>query len=104
MGVGNELGQCIDEGLKLKLNSCFAREDLGSNRLGTEFGKLVKIARSEARKTPVHMQLQTFLARLSPQPPKLIADTQLPSSGNVALEAAEAIVLGILDILVPPAY
>ncbi len=104
LGVANELAQCLGEGIKSKLNSCFSGEDLGSNRLGAEFGRSVAIARAEARPTPVHQQLQAFLVRIAPQPPKAIGAAQLPGAGNTALESVGAIVIGILDILVPDAY
>jgi hypothetical protein len=104
LGVGNEIAQCIDEGLKSKLNSCFSREDLGSNRLGAEFGRLVKIAQAENRKMPIYQQLNSFLRRVAPAPPKAIGGTELPGAGTNFLESAAAIVAGIIDILLPEAY
>lgn len=104
LGVANELSQCIDEGLRLKLNSCFSREDLGSNRLGAEFGRSIAMAQSEAGRGLVHQQLQRFLNGIGAQPPKAIGNIQLPSRGNTGLESLGAIVIGLLDILVPDAY
>jgi len=104
LGVINEMSQCIDEGMKFKMNSCFSREDLGSNRLGAEFGRIIKIAQSEASTVPMHQQLQSFLGRVAPQPPKTITSIQLPGVGNIAKESLAAIVVGIVDLLFPEAY
>jgi hypothetical protein len=104
LGVGNELAQCVDEGLRSKMNSCFAREDLGSNRLGAEFGRLITIRRAEASRESVSQHLRRFLARETPQPPKAIGDAELSSPVQVMFESVGAIVTGILDALVPDAY
>ncbi|UCF06526.1 MAG: peptidoglycan-binding protein [bacterium] len=104
LGVANEIGQCVDEGLKLKLNSCFSREDLGSNRLGAEFGRTLLIARSEANQMRVHQQLRVFLAKLAPKPPKAIGNTELPGPFSIVSESVTALVIGIIDVLIPDAY
>jgi hypothetical protein len=104
LGVANELGQCVEEGLESKLNSCFAREDLGSNRLGAEFGRWVTTKRAEARRDPVSQLLAEFLARNAPKAPNTLADAQLTSDVGIVGETLSAIAIGILDALIPDAY
>ena len=43
-GLAVEINQCFS---KKQFDSCFAREDLGSNRLGAEFGRFVKARLAE---------------------------------------------------------
>jgi hypothetical protein len=104
LGVANEVAQCVDEGLKLQLNSCFSREDLGSNRLGAEFGRALLIARSEAKQIRVHRELRAFLTKLAPKPPKAIGNTELPGPLSIVTESVTALVLGILDVMIPDVY
>jgi hypothetical protein len=104
LGVANELMQCVDEATHRKMNSCFAREDLGSNRLGAEFGKLVIIRKAEASRESVSQLLSGYLVRVAPQPPKAIADVALSGAPAVLAETIAAIVLGLLDAIVPEAY
>jgi len=104
LGVANEIGQCIDEATRLELNSCFAAEDLGSNRLGAEFGRSVAVAGSEASRRPVSRQLRDYLERLSPNPPMAVGDSDLPGPVQTGAEALWAVVVGILDVLIPDVY
>lgn len=103
LGLANEVLQCVDEGLKSKLNSCFSAEDLGSNRLGADFGRAAKVARAEASRTPLHAQLQEFLRARDPKAPIYLDRTELPGPGQVAGESLQAIVTGLMDLLVPDA-
>lgn len=104
LGVLNELKQCLGEGLQSQMQSCFSREDLGSNRLGAEFGRRLKIATAERRNSKISAQLSMFLAGLEPQEPKAISQAAMPGSLHVAREGFVAIVITIIDALIPDAY
>lgn len=104
LGVANELSQCVDELLRQRLNSCFSPEDLGSNRLGAEFGRSLLISAAENSRASVSQQLQTFLAKLAPQPPRSAGHAALPGFWGTAAESTAAIAMGILDAIIPDAY
>jgi hypothetical protein len=86
------------------MNSCFSQEDLGSNRLGAEFGRWLTIKRAENNREPVSTLLKQFLEREVPKPPKAVAEVELSSGLRVAAESLSAIAIGILDALIPEAY
>ncbi len=104
LGVTNEVAQCIDESSKGKLNSCFAREDLISNRLGARFGEIVVIRRAEASTKTVAAMLNTFLHSLQPMPPSAVSKMKMQSNTEVFLEAVGAVLKSLADALVPSAY
>lgn len=104
LGVGNEVFQCIDELSSLKINSCFSPEDLGSNRLGAEFGQLVKIREAERSSQKVSDLLARFLNELQPIPAASIHTAKTSGRWDVALETLTAIFAGIGDLLIPSAY
>ena len=104
LGVLNEVGQCVSEGAKLKLNSCFSKEDLISNRLGAKFGENIVISRSQNSKKKVADQLSTFLTNLNPMPASDIRKMQMPTKGDVFLESVGAVLKSLADALVPSAY
>jgi len=104
LGVGNEVAQCVDEATRGQLNSCFAREDLGSNRLGAEFGRAVTIARAEGSRVPIHEMLRTYLRQFVPLSPRSVEQVRMPSNSGVVREALTAILLGVYDFLVHDAY
>ena len=103
-GVLNEVAQCIDEATKQKLDSCFSREDLVSNRLGARFGETLVISQSEANGDSVADELSAYLVRLGPLAPSDIAKLNVPSAGANVLELGGAMLQGLADILVPKAY
>ncbi|XZE32451.1 peptidoglycan-binding domain-containing protein [Pirellulaceae bacterium SH501] len=100
-GLGNELSQCISEGLESKMNSCFSREDLGSNRLGAAFGHKVRL---DQRETPVPQLFTEFIVTVKPLSPDRLSQVQLPSRWDLFLESLMAIVHGLDDLLIPEAY
>lgn len=104
LGLGNELGQCVSETLAWKLNSCFAAEDLGSNRLGAAFGELVKVRQAEGSSQTVSALLAAYLAGLQPAPVETLQTIQTAGRWDVALEALTAFVAGLGDLLLPRAY
>ncbi len=104
LGLANEIGQCLDEATKLKLNSCFSQEDLGSNRLGAAFGALVRRREAENSQTPLHDLLRQYLADLQPLSPEQTHRIKLPGRWDLFVESMSAIFHGIGDSLVPPAY
>jgi len=104
LGVGNEVSQCMSEAYAGKFNSCFSKEDLGSNRLGAEFGELVKVKEAEASNQKVSQLLRTYLARSQPVGPEKVSTIKTSGRWDQALEVLSAIVAGIGDILVPRAY
>jgi hypothetical protein len=104
LGVGNELAQCFQEAVARKLNSCFSAEDLGTNRLGAEFGELVKVRESMAGGQRVSQLLREYLTRLKPAAPDQASSVSMSSGWEVAAEALTAILAGIGDIIIPRAY
>ena len=104
LGVGNEVAQCMSEAYEGKFNSCFSKEDLGSNRLGAEFGELVKVKEAEASTQKVSQLLRAYLAKSQPVGPDKVSSIKTAGRWDQALEALAAIVAGIGDILVPRAY
>jgi hypothetical protein len=104
LGVTNEIRQCIGEAVAVKLNSCFAREDLGSNRLGAAWGELVKRRESEASKLQMHQLLRQHLAKEKPILPQHAKKAKVAGRWDVFVEGIAALFSGISDILVPPAY
>jgi Putative peptidoglycan binding domain len=104
LGVGNEVGQCVGEGIASKLNSCFAAEDLGSNRLGAGFGELLKVREAERRAPKINQLLREYIAKYQPLPPEKINLIKTAGRWDVALEALAGIVAGVGDILIPRAY
>ena len=104
LGLLNEVGQCVDEGVKRKLNSCFSKEDMISNRLGARFGENIVIKRSQASQKSVADLLATYLASLGPMPVSDIQKLKMPTSGDVFLESVGAVLKSLSDMLVPSAY
>jgi hypothetical protein len=104
LGVGNEIGQCVGEAIQWKLNSCFSPEDLGSNRLGAEFGELLKIREATAAKPKVSQLLREYFAKLQPVGPDNVNAIKTPGRWDLALETLVAVLGGIGDVLVPRAY
>ncbi len=111
LGVRNEVFQCGSElkralhiGDAAKIDSCFSREDLGSNRLGAEFGCLIVITGAEDSRRSVHQQLRRYLNGLRPLSPHDTEKIKMPSNTRVLLEVLAATVLGPYDLLVPDAY
>ena len=81
LGVGNELLQCANELTNWNHQSCFAREDLFSNRLGAEFAAPIKLD------TPnIAGRLEAFLSRYQPVPTNVIQQIQLQSTFQIAGE------------------
>jgi hypothetical protein len=111
LGVGSETLQCGEE-LKralhiadaAKIESCFSREDLASNRLGGEFGRLAAIAEAERSPKPVHEQLRGYMHGLWPLSLQDTEKIKMPANMRVALEVLAATLLGLYDVLVPDAY
>ena len=104
LGVGLELFQCVEEGIARKINSCFSREDLGSNRLGAAFGEYLVARESEASRLALHQHLRTFLTGLKPVAPELVQKANAPGGWHTVVEVLGAIASGISDILIPRAY
>jgi hypothetical protein len=103
-GVANEVVQCVDEGTAFKLNSCFAKEDLSSNRLGVEFGERVVRSGTMPSRRPISQMLDQFLAELNPAPPRALRTVKLPTHADVATELFTTVLLGTYEIVVPSAY
>jgi hypothetical protein len=104
LGVANEVQQCVGEAVAQKFNSCFAAEDLGSNRLGAQFGEHVKVREAEASKQKVSQLLREYLLRVQPAAPDQVHAVKTASRWDIALETLAAIVAGIGDFLIPRAY
>lgn len=104
LGLLNELGQCVDELSKRQINSCFAREDLGSNRLGADFGRFVKARVAENSRKPVSEMFRDYLAQFGPETASSVSRVKMPGGGAVSLEALAAILLGVYDAMIPDAY
>ena len=104
LGVGNEISQCFNEAIAWKLNSCFSEEDLGSNRLGAEFGEFVNIRENEASTQKISQLLREYLIKYHPITPDKVSSIKTSGRWDVAMETLAAIVAGIHDILVPRAY
>lgn len=106
-GVANELIQCVGEGyaalrLKQQAKSCFSNEDLGSNRMGVQFGELVQQARVEKREDTVASLLDRYLSRFLPLSDVKLGKLQLNAGSAVAREMLLAVVLGLREL--SPAY
>jgi hypothetical protein len=104
LGVCNEIGQCLTESSAAKVKSCFAAEDLGSNRLGAGFGELLKVREAEARAPRVSQLLREYIAKYRPLSPDKTSAIRTADRWDVAMEALAAVVAGLGDILVPRAY
>ena len=107
LGLGNEFKQCIDEIIAKRINSCFSKEDLTSNRLGAEFGKLLKIAKSMNSKRSVSDNLNVFLLRYQPvyfEEELRGKINEMPSGKYTAIEALAAVALWFYDLLIPDTY
>lgn len=104
LGVANELGQCLDEGLASQLNSCFSIEDLGTNRLGALFGELIRIREAEASQRTVSQYLRAYLIGLLPVSSQQVAAIQTQGRWDIAVEILLATKAWLGDLLVSPAY
>ncbi|MEO0388795.1 MAG: hypothetical protein AAF281_14945, partial [Pseudomonadota bacterium] len=104
LGLVNELAQCTGEAARLKLNSCFAAEDMGSNRLGAAYGKRVRIATAEAQGLPAHLILRRFLDARGPKAPIRLPGVAMPGPATQVEEGLGALGAWVLDLLVPSAY
>lgn len=107
LGLLFELTQCLDEATRSRLQSCFSREDLMSNRLGAEFGRTITIAESTRSKEPVSQLLRRYLVRLHPV--SLGSELQpvikrLPSPVQVPFEGVVAMLIWLYDAAIPAAY
>ena len=99
LGVLAEVSQCIDEVAIQKLNSCFSREDLISNRLGARFGEMLIIEQSQAGRKNIAELLFTYLISLEPISASKISKINMPSAGNNVTEAVGAVLKSLADIL-----
>ncbi len=104
LGVLNEVKQCIGEAAAKKMNSCFSKEDLHSNRLGADFGELLVIKRAERSVTPVANLLETFLKSKKPMPSSQVQKLRVQGDFEVVGEALSAVLRSISDFLIPSAY
>lgn len=104
LGVINEVDQCLSEMDQAHFNSCFAREDLVSNRLGAEFGRALKIERSQRSTSTMATLLQRFLLVRQPVRATIVEHVTAPTRASVAKEGFIALFLGIYDLVVPDAY
>jgi hypothetical protein len=104
LGVANEVSQCVSEGIERKLNSCFSREDLGSNRLGADFGERLRIKDAEATRLPVSQHLGKYLDSLKPVAPERVNQMRAPTGWHTVVEVLSAIASGLGDLLVSRAY
>ena len=106
LGLANEVFQCLDEASRAHLNSCFAREDLGSNRLGAAFAREVTILQSTNRLRSLADTLDAYLSRVAPQPTlsRRSAAPPLPGLGGQLLESVRVIGHFLDDLLLPKAY
>lgn len=101
VGVGNEIAQCLHEAVRLKINSCFSPEDLGSNRLGAEFAH--KLRQSPVGQSPEKV-LADLLMALTPMLPHTIATAKLQNRWDLFLEALAGILHGLDDLFFPEAW
>jgi hypothetical protein len=104
LGVGNEIRQCVDEASRRAMNSCFSGEDLGSNRLGADFGELVTVQVSMASTKSLSQLLRDYLAALRPVAPHQVNSMKRPGRWDQAVEMLWAIGSGMSDLLIPRAY
>ena len=104
LGVVNEISQCIDETAKLKLESCFAFEDLASNRLGVEFAEMVIRYQSNNAKINHGDLLKIFLANLDPLPASRLADIKVNIAKSVLLELVGQTFQMLSNSVFPKAY
>lgn len=104
LGLGNELYQCVDEVAKTKLNSCFSREDLGSNRLGVEFAEVVTIKRSENSRLSTAELLRLFLAKLEPIPASSVSQMKIAGYTDTLGEIIGQVFTGVVRFIIPKAY
>ena len=104
LGVTNEISQCMSEAVAMKMNSCFSREDLGSNRLGAAFGELLRRRESENSRLLVSQHLRSYLNSLKPVPPEQVDKMKAPGGWRTVMETMAALASGLGDILVPRAY
>jgi len=104
LGVLNEVAQCMDEVTKWKLNSCFSKEDLTSNRLGARFGEILIIKQSEASSMKISDLLYSYLMRFDPMLTSDIVKINMPSTGDNVVEVLGAVLKNLGDLLVPSAY
>lgn len=103
-GVANELKQCAEEMYARKINSCFSNEDLGSNRLGAEFGEIITIARSENSKESIASMLDRYLIKLDPLSSSEHSKLQLNSNSDILKQLVLAVMIGIKDSIISKAY
>lgn len=112
LGVGQEIKQCfsetgksiketwVSESLQYKINSCFSNEDLGSNRLGAQFGEIILKSRSINSKETLASMLFRFLIKLEPLTVSDISKLQINSSKDNIAELVIALIVGVKDTLI----
>jgi hypothetical protein len=100
LGLATELVQCAG----VAVHSCFAREDLASNRIGADFGRSVVRDLADGRARPVSQQLRQYLAQFDPQAPTGIVATSLPGALHVVREGALALTASVLDVVWPDLF
>jgi hypothetical protein len=94
----------MSEFVAMKLNSCFSREDLGSNRLGASFGEMLARREAENSRLPVSQHLRSYLASLKPVSPEQVNRMKSPGGWHTVMETVAALASGLSDILIPRAY
>ncbi len=104
LGILNEFAQCGQELIKWEHDSCFSREDLGSNRLGVEFAEILIIKQAERSSLSVANLLSLFLARLQPIPAREVSKLKLASRGTNLIEMASQLFTAIARGIIPNAY
>ncbi|HKR05900.1 MAG TPA: hypothetical protein VJY62_14790 [Bacteroidia bacterium] len=104
LGVANELAQCTSEIKAKKINSCFSNEDLGSNKLGADFGEILTIARAENSKETVANLLDRYLTKLQPLAVENKNKLEVNTNSSIIKQLVLAIIVGIEDNLIGKAY
>lgn len=108
-GLLNELKQCSVElrenyGDVSKLETCFSKEDMYSNRLGASFAESIIISTSENSFSNISTSLKAFLDELGPLSKHKIDTVKLSSTSENLLESAYALFKSLSDSLIPSAY
>lgn len=104
LGLGNKIAQCVGEAVKIKYNSCFSSEDMGSNRLGVEFAEFVNVRRAGNSKAPLSEMLQKFLYALEPLPSNSVTNLVTASYFNTFREIVGIIFTRTARFIIPKAY
>lgn len=104
LGVANELAQCVEEGWHRQLNSCFSKEDLGTNRLGAGFGEYVKVQEAQGSQVKVSEHLRWYLTIRQPVSPSEARTIKTATTWDQIAEVLLSIWVGVGDFVVPRAY